>query len=109
VVVTPHDMTRGRPASRPLAEVDSPPATANTVSSKAALDVIVTHEADTAADADKLFGPGGERDQRSQLVLTAWRDGYRAGVGDLDDMVMQAFSDGWRCGLEAGAERRTAA
>lgn len=26
-----------------------------------------------------------------------------------DDVVLLAFADGWRCGLEAGAERGTAA
>ena len=51
----------------------------------------------------------GERDEWNHLVLTAWRDGYHVASGDLGDTVLRAFADGWRCGLEAGAERGSTA
>ena len=46
--------------------------------------------------------------RRSRCGVMIWlviADGYRAGSADL----MRAFGDGWRCGLEARAERGTAA
>jgi len=39
------------------------------------------------------------------MVWLAIADDYGADTADL----MRAFGDGWRCGLEAGAERGTAA
>lgn len=52
-------------------------------------------------EADQLL----ERDRWLRFALAMWSDGYRAASGDLDDVVLLAFADGWRCGLEAGAER----
>ena len=46
--------------------------------------------------------------RRSRCGVMIWlviADGYRADSADL----MRAFGDGWRCGLEARAERGTAA
>jgi hypothetical protein len=57
------------------------------------------------AEVERLLTLSDERDQWNSLVLTAWCDGYRAASGDLHDTVLRAFADGWRCGLEAGAER----
>ena len=47
----------------------------------------------------------GPRRSRCGMVWLVIADGYRAGSAEL----MRAFGDGWRCGLEARAERGTAA
>jgi hypothetical protein len=66
---------------------------------------MVAHDTDSAAEAGRFIAISDERNQWERYALAMWEDGYRAGAGD----VMQAFGDGWRHGLEAGAERGTAA
>lgn len=96
----------GRPDSRPQSIATAAPATGPTSGA------IVRHAADGARAATPRRCPACGHDPVGDVLDAqdaAWRAGYRAGTEWVADVRLGAFCDGWRAGLQAGAERGTAA